>query len=167
MGNRMSALRRGTTRRAARRRRRPTPSRAGRAIVVAATLAMVVTGCDAVEQAAGGLSDQAASEAQRQVDRVRDRVGEEAAERLRVAVEEYGGNIDVDRVCELVGDDRLTNSERGRLEVAVELADALGLPADVIGPARQLLESTTGATTQVEGLVEACRQAGASLQDGS
>lgn len=161
MGIRMRALRGRTSRRATGR------PLAQRTMVLVAVLALVVTGCAAVEEAAGGLSGQAASEAQRQVDRVRDRVGEQAADRVRTAVEEFGGNIDVDRVCELVGDDRLTSSERGRLEVAVELADALGLPADVIGPARQVLESTTGATNQVEGLVEACRHAGASLQDGS
>lgn len=130
-------------------------------------LALLAAGCDVVEGAAGDLSGAAASEAQRQVDRVRDRVGDEVAARVQDAIAEYGGTIDVDRVCELVGDDRLTSSERGRLEVAVELADALGLPSDIVGPAGDLLDTTSGATNRVEGLVEACRAAGASLQDGS
>lgn len=150
-------------------RRAGGPRATGRRTLVAtaAVVAVVATGCDAVEDAAGDLSGAAASEAQRQVDRVRDRVGDEVAARVQDAVVQYGGTIDVDRVCELVGDDRLTNSERGRLEVAVELADALGLPSDIVGPAGDLLDTTSGATDRVEGLVEACKAAGASFQDGS
>jgi hypothetical protein len=167
MGTRVRPGAGGTT-----RRRRGRRWRARHALVAAtAVLALVGTGCDAVGDAvgdaAGELSGAAASEAQRQVDRVRDRVGDEVAERVQDAVVQYGGTIDVDRVCELVGDDRLTNSERGRLEVAVELADALGLPADVVGPAGELLDTTSGATDRVGDLVEACKAAGASMQDGS
>lgn len=152
-----------------RRARRRT---ARRLLVLAMTvLAIGAAGCDQVSDAAGSLPGDIRSEAQRraqeQVDDVRARVGDEVAQRVQDAVAEYGGSVDVDRVCELVADDRLTSAERGRLEVAVELADAVGLPPEVVGPAGELLTTTNGATDQVGEMVDACKSVGASLQEGS
>ncbi len=151
---------------------RPATVLARRATVLAvAVLTIGAGGCDQVSDAAGRLPAEVRSEAQRraqeQVDEVRDRVGDEVAERVQSAVREYGGSIDADRVCELVADDRLTSAERGRLEVAVELAEALGLPPEVVGPAGDLLTTTNGATDQVGDLVEGCKSVGASLEEGS
>ena len=127
------------------------------------TLALALSGllvaCGAVEESARGLASEARAEGREQLDEaVRQRVDE--------AVERFGGSVDVDRLCELVADDRLTASERGRLSLAVDVAEALGLPADVVAAAEQVLASTDGATTRVEDLSAACREAGANLGGG-
>lgn len=140
-------------------------------VVTVAVLSIGAAACDQVSDAAGSLPAELRSEAQRraqeQVNEVRDRVGDEVADRVQSAVREYGGSIDVDSVCELVADDRLTGAERGRLQVAVELAEALGLPPEVVGPAGDLLTTTSGATDQVGDMVDGCKTVGASLQEGS
>lgn len=127
--------------------------------LVGVALAATLAGCADVEESARGLASEAVADGREQL---------EAAVRARVeeAATRFGGAVDVDRLCELVADGRLTASERGRLSLAVDVADALGLPEGVVTAATQLLERTDGATTRVDDLAAACREAGASLTDG-
>lgn len=139
--------------------RRPAATR--RPVLVVLPAAVALAGCG------GDLETRtrdAASEVRSQAE---GRIDEALQARLDDARERFGGTVDVDRVCELVADDRLTASERGRLGVAVELGEAFGLPADVTTAARTVLEATDGATTRVEDLSAACADVGARITDTS
>lgn len=125
-------------------------------LAVAAMLVLAGCGGDL-----GSRTRDVASEVRSQAE---GRLDEAVQDRIDEARERFGGAVDVDRVCALVADDRLTASERGRLEVAVELGEALGLPADVTSAARTVLDVTEGATTQVGDLSAACAEAGARLE---
>ncbi len=133
----------------------PRPRRRFRAAVVGIGLAAVsLAGCEAVGDQARQVSDDVRSRAASELDQaVRDQVDR--------ALEQFGGSVDVDRLCELVADDRLTSGERGRLEVAVEVGEALGLPADVTEAGRRVLDTTDGATERVDDLAMACAELGA------
>lgn len=131
--------------------------RSWRRTSLAIGLVVAMAGC-------GGLQDQTRDLAADSRSEAIGRVGDAVVPRLEQAREQFGGRVDVNRVCALVADDRLTGAERGRLEVAVELGEALGLPADLTTAGRTVLDATDGATDRVDGLVEACRTAGADLQ---
>lgn len=93
-----------------------------------------------------------------------ERVGDAVLGRLDQAREAFGAEVvDVERVCALVEDDRLSDGERDRLELAVEVAESLGLPADVTVAARTVLDASDGATDRVGDLLAACRDAGVEL----
>lgn len=89
------------------------------------------------------------------------RIDEVKQERLDDVRERFGGAVDVDRVCDLVADERLTGPERDRLAMAVELGDALGLPSDLADAGRAVLAATDGETGQVGALRDACEDLGA------
>lgn len=125
-----------------------------------AVLAVGLAGCSSdLEGATRDLADQVESEARARV----DDVVEGQLDELRT---QFGGAVDVERVCALVGDERLTNPERGRLELAVELGEALGLPDDLTTAGRTVLTTSDGATTQVEELSQACARLGADVGSG-
>lgn len=128
------------------------PWRVGVAVVL---LAGALTACE-------GLGEQA----QQVTDDLRERAGSEVEQAVQdqvdQALERFGGSVDVERICELVADDRLTGAERGRLEVAVEVGEALGLPPEVTSAGKQVLEASDGATDRVGDLSDACAEAGAS-----
>jgi hypothetical protein len=129
---------------------------------LAATLLAVVplAGCAGLEDATRDVAGEVRSQAEGRVD-------EAMQDRLADVRERFGGAVDVDRVCALVADDRLSAGERGRLEVAVELGEALGLPAEVTTAARTVLDATDGATTRVDDLSRACAEVGARLEGTS
>lgn len=119
--------------------------RAGLAGLVVVALA----GCDILGDRTGQLADEVTSRGASELDQaVRDRVD--------AALERFGGSVDVQRVCELVADDRLTEAEREPLEAAIAVGDELGLPAAVIEAGRRVLDATDGATDRVAALVDAC-----------
>ena len=123
-------------------------------LVTLATAVAALAGCGAVGDQVDQLSEDVRTRAASELDRaVQDQVDR--------ALEQFGGSVDVDRLCELVADDRLTAGERGRLEVAVEVGEALGLPESVTSAGRQVLDTTDGATDRVGDLATACAEAGA------
>lgn len=122
--------------------------------VLAVVVAVAGAACgDDLQARTQDLADQVQSEA-------RERIDDEVQAAIDQARERFGGAVDVDRVCELVADQRLTAPERGRLEVAVELGEALGLPPDLTTAGRTVLRTTDGATGQVEQLTETCQTLG-------
>lgn len=129
-------------------------------VVALATLvvAVALAGCGGdLETRTREAADEVRSQAEGRVD-------DALRERLDEARERFGGAVDVDRVCELVADERLTAGERGRLEVAVELGEALGLPSEVTTAGRRILDVTDGATGRVEDLSAACAEVGARVE---
>lgn len=132
-----------------RRRQRP----AGMALVIAA---IVLAGCGDLESR----TREAASDVRSQAE---GRIDEAMQERLDDARERFGGAVDVDRVCGLVADDRLTGPERDRLAVAVELGEAFGLPTELVTAGRAVLSATDGETGQVGALRDTCAGLGADL----
>lgn len=120
---------------------------------------IALAGCDTVGEQAQQVTDDLREQAGSELDQaVQDQVDQ--------ALERFGGTVDVDRVCALIADDRLTGAERGRLEVAVEVGEALGLPEQVTSAGRQVLDTTDGATDRVDDLADACLEVGART-DGS
>ncbi len=140
---------------------RPVSSRGPRRPGLPVALALVVVAIGGCGQLGDGTQDLPTSRAEAE-----GRVGDAVIGRLDQAREAFGGEIDVDQVCSLVADDRLTWSERDRLEAAVQLGDTLGLPSAVTDAGSSILDATDGATDRVGDLRAACAEAGADMSAG-
>lgn len=134
-------------------------ARRGRRVVgslLAAVAGVALASCGDVESRTREVASDVRSQAEGRID-------EAMQERLDDARDRFGGAVDVDRVCDLVADDRLTGPERDRLVVAVELGETLGLPSELVTGGRAVLSATDGETGQVGALRDACDGLGADL----
>lgn len=130
-------------------------------VVIAVVVAGLV-GCAQVEDQVGDLTDQARSEAAERVASARDQVEGEARARLDEALGQWGGDVDVNAVCEMVRDRRLSDNERRSLEFVRDHGLKVGLPFPLVRAAEAVVQLNDDATDeQVNTMIEACMELGA------
>lgn len=77
----------------------------------------------------------------------------------RDAAQQVASDVTTDQVCRLVADGRITGDELDRLDDLVSRAEGMGLPADVLQSAKDLVARVDGATENVADLVADCDRA--------
>lgn len=131
-------------------------------VVVVVVAGGLLAGCAQVEDQVSDLADQARSAAAERVASAREQVEGDARQRLDEAIEQWGGDVDVDAVCEMVRDRRLTDNERRSLEFVRDHGLKVGLPFPLVQAAEAVMRLNDNATDeQVNTMIEACREVGA------
>jgi hypothetical protein len=139
----------------------------GGVVGVAIAAALVLSGCgtnvaDVAASEAARLRERAESEAAERVGQARERLEGEARERFDDAVREWGGDVDVDAICDMVRDRRLTPAERRTLELVVSNGLQFGVPLPLVQAAEVVVQLNDNATDeQVATMIRACREVGA------
>lgn len=110
---------------------RITPVRLGLATLALA--ALTVTGCSAAEDAADDAANAAKSQAAAQASKAAQAAKSKAAQQAREAAK--------DQICALVGDGALSAPDLAALRGLVSGARRLGVPAQLLTPVQQLVDS--------------------------
>ncbi len=111
---------------------RPTLHLSGAALALA-----VLAGCGVAQDAAEGARDAAV-----------DRASTAASQAVADAVQ--------DQICAVVGDGQVSEADLDQLRSAVDQASSAGVPAEVLDPARDLLERGDAANQSLADLQERC-----------
>ncbi|MFI7586170.1 hypothetical protein ACIB24_03750 [Spongisporangium articulatum] len=98
---------------------------------------LVLTGCDAAQDAADNAVDSASQRARSEAEAV-----------LTKAI--------TDQVCAAVGDQRLSDSDIATISTLLDQADAAGVDAEALAPARAVVEQGQAKASDLKALQESC-----------
>lgn len=112
--------------------------RAVPAVLLAAGLALGLTGCGLAEDAVQGAQDAASQQASQAVEGAKGKASAKASELAVAAVRT--------QMCNLVKDGALSDADAQALDGLVAAGKEAGLPADVLGLATKVADAGRGAT---------------------